>query len=309
MEKKNDFVRAISSIVLGSFLAILLCAPSVRADLVVPSGQTLDINTDVGGFLEIFGTANLYSGAYADFIFAYPGAAVDAPGSIVNIYGCAPNNSLAVLEASGSMYKGLPPVVTVYGYRFRIDAGLSFGPPADMPVSGTLHVLDELEEELFNIWIASDIDIRLRAPESSEPQRIEAELYVSPSVMNRQRMYPVVFAKILLPEDIKKDDVDNDYPLMIYTLENENGVQAKYKRISHTCISESSQVRIFAFFNIGTLLKNLPDNCEEMQLEVRGRLKSEQEFYGKDKIKILKPHRKHWSYWKNWKPRNSYRHR
>jgi hypothetical protein len=271
----------------------------------------MDIDTDVGGFLEIFGTANIYSGAYADFIFAYPGTEVEAPGSIVNIYGCAPNNSLAVLEASGSMYKGLPPVVKVYGYRFRVDSGLSFGPPADMPISGTLYVLDEAEQEQFSIWVASDVDILLRAPESTEPERIEAKLWVSPSVMNRNRRYPVVFATVLLPEGIAKDDIDKDYPLMIYTTENDYGVQAKYKRIlqSYCRRNEPSQVKIFAFFNIAALLKNLPDDCEEMQLEVRGRLETEQEFYGKDKIKILKPRRKHYSHWNRWKHRKPYRHR
>jgi hypothetical protein len=313
MEKKNDLARAISSIVLGGFLAILLCAPSVQAQgggLEVPSGTTEEIIGNVGGFLDVFGTAILKDNAYADFIFAYPGEAVDAPGGTVIIHGCAPNNSLAVLENS-SRYQGLLPVVTVYGLRFQIDSGLSFAPPADLPVSGTLNVLNELEEVQFSIWIASDVDVHLRAPESEEPERIEAELRASPSLMTRNRRAPVVCAMIRLPEGIKKDDVDDDYPLMIYSCENEVGVEAKYKRIFQSCRKdkEVSRVKIFAFFNVGTLLKSLPEDCEQMQLQVRGRLKPEKEFYGNDKIKIVKPRRRHWSYMKNWKSRKPDRRR
>ena len=308
MLKKNDFVRAISSIVLGSLLAILLCAPSVQAQegsqsgLVILSGEEKEIDYDVHGLLEIYGTAILRGDAKADFILAYPGANAGEQGSTVHIYGCAPNNSLGPLSAEDSQFEGLDPVVTIYGYRFRVDSGLSFAPPVDMPISGTLYVLNEMDEEQFNIWIASDVDILLRAPESEELERVEAKLKVSPSVMNLNRRYPVVFGMICLPEGITKDDIDRDYPLMIYTLENDYGVEAKYKRIfDNSCRNKSAQVKICAFFNIGQLLKNLPNNCEEMQLEVRGRLTSEQEFYGKDKIKILKPRRKHWTYMKNWK--------
>ena len=77
---------------------------------------------------------------------------------------------------------------------------------------------------------------------------------------------------IRLPEGIKKDDVDDDYPLMIYSCENEVGVEAKYKRIFQSCRKEKedSRVKIFAFFNVGTLLKNLPEDCEQMQLQFFG---------------------------------------
>jgi hypothetical protein len=157
--------------------------------------------------------------------------------------------------------------------------------------------------------IYSDINIHLRAPESKEPERIEAELRISPSVMNRNRRCPMVCAMIRLPEGIEKDDVDDDYPLMIYTTENDYGVEARYQRIFQPCWKDNSRVKICAFFNIGTLLQGLPEDCEQMQLQVCGRLKTEQEFYGNDEIKIVQPRRKHWSYMKNWKSRKTYRHR
>ena len=128
--------------------------------------------------------------------------------------------------------------------------------------------------------------------------------------MNHNRMSPVICTTILLPEGITKDDVDDNHPLMIYSDEN-TGVEAIHQRIFNSYLNEQdeSRVKIFAFFNVGSLLKNLPEDCEQIQLEVRGLLTTEKEFYGNDKIKIVNPRRKHWSYMKNWKSRRSYRHR
>jgi len=313
MEKNNSLRRTVvSSSVLFSFLAILLCAPNVRADLVVPSGETMDINYDVAGVLEIFGTANLYPGAKAEFIYAFPGAKEDEPGSTVNIYGCAPWNSLGVLKAGNTQWLGLPPVVTIYGARFQIGTDASFSPPADPNnSSGTLNVLDESEDVLFSIWIASDVPIHLRAPgsEEEEKERLEAELSVSPTKIYRHRRRPVVFATLRLPEGVTKDDVDSDCPFMLSDGKNEIAIKASYKRMyqSRRRKSKSSRVKIFAFFNMTELLKGTADNCEEMQLQACGKLKSGQEFYGSDTIRIINPRKKHWR--SRVSMRNKYRHR
>jgi len=311
MKKKNNSLRrVVSSSVLFGFLAILLCVPNVRADLVVPSGETMDINFDVTGYLEIFGTANLYPGAHAEIdIFAYPGKAEDAPGGTVNIYGCAPGNMLTVLKKGDIGGRiGLPPVVTIYGSRFQIGTDASFSPPIDQAINSKLNVLDEFEEVLFSLWIWSDVDIHLRAPGSKkEKERLEAELYISPTVIHRQRRSPVVFATIRLPEGITKDDVESDYRLMLYADESEGGIEANCQRISQSRRQKTSRVKIFAFFNMAGLLENAADNCEEMQLQVCGRLKTGQEFYGSDTIRIINPRKRYWR--SRISMRNKYRHR
>jgi hypothetical protein len=329
MKKKNDFVRVTSSIVLGCLLAIiLLFAPNVRA-LQIPSGQEEPtvINDDIGwDMLEIYGTAILEGDAAALLIYAYPGKELNEPGSTVHIYGCAPSNYLGminwltVLEPTTATstqsstqlnngWYGQDSVVNIYGSRFRLDSNPSFAPPVVTPIpDNVLSVLNDNDEVQFSIRISSNVPIHLQALENEDPERVEAELNVSPSVMNLNRKYPVVFGMIRLPEGIKKDDIDKDYPLMIYTVENDYGVEAtKYKRILQPSRNKSAQVKICAFFNIGPLLQNLPDDCEEMHLEVRGRLISDQEFYGQDKIKLVKPRRKHWTYMKNWKRQNRHR--
>jgi hypothetical protein len=311
MEKNNLLSRrVVSSSVLFSFLAILLCAPNVRADLVVPSGETMDINYDVAGVLEIFGTANLYPGAsVTDFIYAFPGAEPNAPGGIVNIYGGS--NSLAVLTAGDTGAEGLSPVVTVYGSMFQIGTDTPFSPPDDRMINGTLNVLDESDQVLFSTWIFSDIDIHLRAPgsEEEEKERLEAELSVSPTKIYRHRTRPVVFATLRLPEGVTKDDVDSDCPFMLSAGKNEIAIKASYKRMYQSCRqkNKSSRVKIFAFFNMTELLEGTADNCEEMQLQACGKLKSGQEFYGSDTIRIINPRKKHWR--SRVSMRNKYRYR
>jgi hypothetical protein len=301
MEKiNNPLRRVISSSVLFGFLAILLCAPNVpnvRASEEILSGETKDIDYDVKGALDIFGTANLYQGAYAEYyIYAYPGAEPDTPGSTVNIYGCAPENTLLILGPGTYTFTGLPPVVTIYGSRFQIvETGESFSPPYDQVINGTLNVLNESEEVLFSltIWSWSDVPIHLRA---AEEERLEAELWVMPKVIHRHRRRPVIFATLQLPEGISKDDVDRDYQLTLYGGDNEVSVKANNQRIYQSCRrGKSSKVKFFAFFNLSTMLKALPDKCEEKPIQVCGRLKSGQEFYGNDTIKIVSPRKKHWS--------------
>lgn len=317
MEKKNNSLRrAVSSSVLFGFLAILLCAPNVpnvKADLAVPDGQTENIDYAVGDYLEIYGTANLYTGASALFeIFAYPGEAADDPGSTVNIHGCAPGNILTVLrkgEIGGRI--GLPPVVTIYGSRFEDGAGASYTPPDDQVINGLLKVYDESDNDLFSLTIYSDIDIHLRAPGSDEEEkeRLEVELWVSPTKIYRHRTRPVVFATLRLPEGVTKDDVDSDCPFMLSAGKNEISIKASYKRMFQSCKrkSKSSRVKIFAFFNMANLLDGSADNCEEMQLQVCGRLKTGQEFYGSDTIRIIQPRKRHWR--SRVSMRNKYRHR
>ena len=295
MENKNNFLKTASLSVLWGVMAISLCAaPCAWADVVL-SGETLNIDSTstVVGNLEVFGTVNMYPGAsVGGEIKVSPGNAMVAPGE-VNVYGCAPGNIMWAHEPTFD--KPVPPVVTVYGQRFQIGEGDPFDPPVDRPITGTLKVLSESDEFLFSLSIMSDINIHLKLPgdleEEEEP--LKAQLWVSPKVMYRQRRMPVVFATLRLPEGITKDDVDRDYPLLLYA-DGKEGVEANYQRMFHACRRKTSRVKIFAFFNMAKLLEATADNCEEMQLQVFGRLKTGQKFYGSDTIRIIGCRKRPW---------------
>ncbi|MHC4301451.1 MAG: hypothetical protein ACYS7Y_29645, partial [Planctomycetota bacterium] len=189
MRKKKNYPRTRFAAILPAVMLVMLtvvpCIALPAGPLIgnqtVDSGDTLNLGTfydpNIGvddGWLKVYGTLNMYSGAYVDRdIFAYPGGEV-------NVYGCAADNTLWVLvPADGS--NGDPPVVTVYGPKFRI--GTVTHDPADdidIPINGPLEVLSEDETEvLFSLTIYSgDIDIRLRAPGSVDP--IEVDIDIKP---------------------------------------------------------------------------------------------------------------------------------
>ena len=110
-------------VILGITLFAVPCgAQSVDVDV----GETADIDyAIVGGFLEVHGTANLYTGAYIDYgVYA-------ANGCIINIYGGQIGDGFFVL-----LYNGEPvPVVTIYGRDFALD-GAPLDPSADYFLTG-----------------------------------------------------------------------------------------------------------------------------------------------------------------------------
>lgn len=186
MEKKSKCVKVGFSRILWSVTAILLCAApcgALTGNQTVDSVGTLNLGTDYGpdkvgvddGWVDVYGTLNMHPGAYVDCgIYAYPGNVENAPGGIVNVYGCAPGNTLWVLEPTTSL-PGLPPVVTVYGPNFKVG-NTNYFPPTDMPISGLLEVLSESDVLLFSLTIYSDIDIHLRAPDSGGPEEITIDI-------------------------------------------------------------------------------------------------------------------------------------
>ena len=178
MERKKEMLKTGYSRILWAVMTILLCATPCAALTgiqTVLSGDTLDLGTDyvpdnVGvdnGWVDVYGTLNMYPGAYVDWgIYAHSGAETDAMGGIVNVYGCAPGNTLNVLEPTQD--RPLPPVATVYGPKFKI--GTTGYPPGDhdVPINGLLEVLSESDELLFSLTIHSGvIDIQLRTPSTT----------------------------------------------------------------------------------------------------------------------------------------------
>ena len=90
-------------------LVVLLCAMPCRA-LSVNSGDTVDINYGVN-FLTIWGTVNLYTGAYID------GGITAFSGGTINFYG-GEMGDLSYTFVIGN------PQITVYGTNFAVNGKL-----------------------------------------------------------------------------------------------------------------------------------------------------------------------------------------
>lgn len=119
MENKNiNHIRTKFRIIIGCILAVLLCASPCNAMYikVVNSGETLDIGTgkDIDEeieYLYVYGTVNLYPGAYVNQkINAYN-------GSVINIHGGQMGENGLI-----QVYNGVTaPKITVYGTNFAVD--------------------------------------------------------------------------------------------------------------------------------------------------------------------------------------------
>ncbi len=177
MAGKNNYKKT----VLAGIFCIFFVAMTFTAlcgAATVESGDKPDLSTSImGDWLDVYGTLNMFTGAYVEWgIYAYPGVNAGEAGAAVNVYGCDPGNLLWVFEPDGIVWLGLPPVVTVYGPKFRIGSAV-YSPPVDMPIpDGLLEVLSETDEVMFSLTIYSDIDVYLRALPESGPEEIAIDI-------------------------------------------------------------------------------------------------------------------------------------
>lgn len=155
MESTGKWEKASFLTILWATLAVVLCAaPPVQADVTVPAGQEWDIDYDVGGLLNVYGIANLDTGAHAEYgIYAFGGSAVNIRGGTIGA-------GSAVTVFSG------PPAatVTVYGTGFVVSSGtITDGSWTPGGGSGTLtgKYGDGTDIKLL---FYSDVPIHLSAP-------------------------------------------------------------------------------------------------------------------------------------------------
>lgn len=153
MKSANKCKNVGFSTILWAVIAAVLCAaPPIQADVTVPAGEEWDIDYDVGYFLHVYGTANLDTGAYADYgIYAYSGSSVNIRGGNVG-----PGFGVTVSIDSPVA------VVTVYGTDFAVDTG-EIVDGSWTPGVGTLTGYYENGDPI-SLLFYSDFPIYLSAP-------------------------------------------------------------------------------------------------------------------------------------------------
>jgi len=87
-------------------------------------------------------------------------------------------------------------------------------------------------------------------------------------------------------EGITKRQIDTDKPLLLYS----SGVEALHQYIFQSRRRGARQTSILAFFDKSELMEAVPDN-DKVELQVVGRLKTCQYFYGTDTVRIVGWHR------------------
>ncbi len=105
---------------------------------------------------------------------------------------------------------------------------------------------------------------------------------LTPQRIIRHSRSKLIMVWLRLPEDITKDQVDSNEPLLLYP----GGIEAELQYVFEQGKKGNKRVSIFAFFDKSELTEAIPDNGQ-VQLEVLGYLTTSQEFYGSGFITIL----------------------
>jgi len=110
----------------------------------------------------------------------------------------------------------------------------------------------------------------------------KADLWMSPRVINRYSKMPKLLALVRLPKDVTRDEVDSNEPLLLYP----GGIEALNQYVIQHGRGEARGKNIFAFFDKASLMDAVSNNGR-VELQVVGRLKAGQYFYGTDTVRII----------------------
>jgi predicted outer membrane repeat protein len=129
---------------------------------------------------------------------------------------------------------------------------------------------------------------------------LEADVWMLPRVINRSSRMPSIMGFVRLPQGVSKNQIDCDELLMLYPAGSDEGIEAIRQFIIQSRRRRNSHTYIFAFFDKAELMDAVPDNGR-VELEVVGRLKTGQYFYGSDTVRIIRPRRRWWRHWRRWR--------
>ena len=194
--KKNVMARS-SNIVLCILMMLLLTAPAVWADLTVPALETWHIYYPVTGILEIFGTANLLTGAsVTESIYVQTGGTLNMHSGSVGWF-----VSISTVNEK----------VTVYGTKFGGDGDFSVpGQVTFNSVSGPFGILtgDYGDGSPISLSFTVGSTVYLEDPVTNEEQ---VEIDIKPGScpnsinLNSNGVVPVA---VLTKDDFDAADVD-----------------------------------------------------------------------------------------------------
>ncbi len=201
MKKKNkkNQIRMRFSTILLCILAIVLCtAPALHADEKVQLGDTKNIDYPVTGFLWIYGTANLLTGASAQYIYVQDGGTLNMYSGTIG-KGCFIN----VGSDANS--------ITIYGTEFEVSNG-TIQTDGNWTLGGFGTLTGYYgDANPINLLILGDIDIpiQLQPPPNGDPEEIKIDIKPGGNPNNiNLKSKGVVPVAILSTETFNASNVD-----------------------------------------------------------------------------------------------------
>jgi subtilisin family serine protease len=121
-----------------------------------------------------------------------------------------------------------------------------------------------------------------------ESNHIRANLWLLPKTINRNSRLKRVIAWITLPEDITKDQVDENQPVLLYCPGDSGPIQPACQYVFRYGRGNHKRTYIFVFYDKSELMAAIPDNGPA-DLQVIGSLNTGQQFYASDTVRIIVP--------------------
>jgi hypothetical protein len=165
----------------------------------------------------------------------------------------------------------------IYNWSWTIDTivfdanGIS--PTIELPI-GT-HTIQLVVNDGLVDSEPDDVNITVIAP-------IVGKLSIIPITINRRSNQQHIIAMMDLPESVAKNDIDFNESLSLYP----GDITASKKWVLPYSYKGRKYVKILAFFDKNTLMDAVPQNGQT-ELDVVGKLKSGQYFYGSDTVRII----------------------
>ncbi len=132
---------------------------------------------------------------------------------------------------------------------------------------------------------------------------VEANLCVTPKVLNSKSFMPRIMATLRLPRGITKDQIASNEPILLYPGQIEADWTWISRDFDYKC--RAWNTTILASFDKDELMAAIPNNGQ-VELVVVGQLKTGQYFFGTDNIRVISPgtwpHHKPWwnCRWNRW---------
>jgi probable HAF family extracellular repeat protein len=197
-------------------------------------------------------------------------------------------DSIASVTLDGSDSNDPDGDALTYKWTWVVDANTyeanGVSPTIELPVG--VHTIQLVVNDGVVDSLPDEVNITVVAP-------IQGKLSVMPCVINRASNDTHVLANVRLPDGIKQSDIDSNEPLTLYPGDIESARQWILP-----CNERGRWfVNIFAFFDKDALTDAAGQNgCTK--INVAGKLKSGQYFYGCDTVMIMgkKPQRPWWMF-------------
>ena len=140
--------------------------------------------------------------------------------------------------------------------------------------------------------------------EDSEPDEVtitvieplQARLWVFPQVINRHSRMKRIMAWIHLPKDISKEQIDADWPVLLYYPDAIEPIEPTRQYVFRHGRGRGKSTYVLAYYDKAELMEAVGENGT-VELEVIGRLKSGQYFRGCDSVRINGQRGQRWQYW------------